>query len=653
MDRISRESNSREAQYQKAAALNLERELKRFVRQIRPGLIGATANPNVNLSQLIEELKASPKHTEELRQALKDFLISRDFTTALTETGLTLESGVFTEIYKRLEYKLLPKPVENLDILGFLSRVFDAQSDASWLEKIDRQRFGELMTLLMPPHEQLVEPLAAQVFMSLEILSLRLAGLGYDPVVTSRLRSRREYRHAFADVTRHIHGLLEGQGEAAIPQIQEALERCSQAVQWIRSRRGVEGASLSLTYRLSKIQQVVHRMQLVLQLIQSMLGTWNKGPALDLFFEIILAEIRRFELRRFLGQNVELVAFQITEHTGRAGEHYITRTKSEWSAMLRSAALGGVVIAVLAIIKVLIGKLHLPLGPETLAFGTLYATGFLFINWIGGTLATKQPAMTASTLANSLDAASSSAEAMDNLSEVIVRTIRSQMAAVFGNYFIAFPVAAGLYLPFHMMGWAVIDHGKALATLDSFHVLKSLTIWYASVAGICLFVSGLLAGFADNWFVFNNVGARLKQSELLSSWVGQQNLDRTIHSIDHNLGFWVGNVSLGFFLALMPAMGTLFGLPLDVRHITFSSATFGASMAALQFNVPASIFIWVAVSVFLMGIFNLGVSFTLSLFVAVKSRRIRFSQTPQLLRSLGKRFLERPGEFLLPLRDPP
>ncbi len=88
------------------------------------------------------------------------------------------------------------------------------------------------------------------------------------------------------EVTRHVHALLEGKGEEAIPQIQESLQRCAQAVQWIRSRRTVEGASLSLTYRLMKIQQVVHRMNLVLELIQAMLGDWRRRPALDLFLRL-------------------------------------------------------------------------------------------------------------------------------------------------------------------------------------------------------------------------------------------------------------------------------------------------------------------------------------------------------------------------------
>lgn len=633
--------------------MNLERELKRFVRQIRPGLIGATANPNVNLAQLIDELKTSPKHTLEISTALEEFLASRDFTSALTETGLTLESGAFTEIYKRLEYKFLPKPVETNDVLGFLSRLFDSQSDATWLEKIDRERFGELMSLLLPNHTKLVEPLAAQVFMSFEILSLRLAGLGYDPVVTHRLRGRKEYQHAFMDVTRHVHGLLEGKSEESIPQIQDALQRCALGVQWVRSRRGIEGASLNLTYRLTKIQQVVHRMQLVLQLIQAMLGDWKKKPGLDLFFEVMLAEIRRFELRNFLGQNLELLAFQITEHTGRAGEHYITRTRSEWVWMLRSAALGGAITAGVAVVKVIISKAHLAPGPETLVIGCLYAGGFLLIGAVGGTLATKQPAMTASTLASSMDAAASSKEAMENLSAIIVRTIRSQLGAVAGNFFVAFPVAVALCYPFNLLGWPLMDSYKASATINSLDGIHSLSFFYASIAGLCLFVSGLLAGFADNWFVFNSVGARLKQAEFLRRLVGPHNLDKAIHSIDHNLGFWVGNTALGFLLASMGPLGIVFGLPIDTRHITLSTALFGAAVTSNGFQITLGAAIWIACSLLIMGLFNLGVSFSLSLFVAVKSRRIRFAQTPQLLRSLGRRLRERPSDFFFPLRDPP
>ncbi len=170
---------------------------------------------------------------------------------------------------------------------------------------------------------------------------------------------------------------------------------------------------------------------------------------------------------------------------------------------------------------------------------------------------------------------------------------------------------------------------------------------------MCLFASGLIAGFADNWFVFNNVGARLKGSEMLKRLVGPNNLDKAIHSIDHNIGFWVGNVVLGFLLAFMGPLGTLFGLPIDTRHITLATSQFGAAVASLNFQVTLGYSLWIGASLFLMGMCNLGVSFSLSLFVAVRSRRIRFSQTPELLRLLLQRFLKHPVDFFLPLRDPP
>jgi site-specific recombinase len=271
---------------------------------------------------------------------------------------------------------------------------------------------------------------------------------------------------------------------------------------------------------------------------------------------------------------------------------------------------------------------------------------------MGATLATKQPAMTASTLAATLDESAASHSAMEALAEVIVRTVRSQLAALFGNFLFAFPTALLIAAPFTYGGVPLMSQATAHHYLESLHGLHSLSFLYAALAGVCLFVAGLLAGVADNWFVFNHVGSRLRHSEVLRKMVGAHNLDRAIQTIDHNLGFWVGNMALGFFLGCMPALGAMTGLPLDIRHITFSSAQFGASLMSLQFHVPLMTSLAVAATVFLIGLINLAVSFSLTLFVVVKSRRIRFSQTPLLLRKLGRRLRQRPLEFFIPMRDP-
>ena len=634
--------------------MNLERELNRFVRRIRPGIIGATSNANVNLESVITELSAATSKREELTAALTQFLLGRDFMGALTETGLTLHSGMFSEIYRRLEYKLLPKPVDEMDILGSLRRILDSSLDAGWLETINRDRFGAFLRLILPPHKLLIERLAPQALMGLEILGLRLAGLGFEPLITHRLKTRPDLQHAFMDFTRGVHLCLD-RGAGEIASLRVSLGRCLESVEFIRSRRATEGVSIALTYRLTKIEQVIQRLRQLINLIEVILTEdevgWDDKPARELFFSILLAEMRRFELRRFLAENIEMLAFQITEHTGRAGEHYITRTRGEWMAMLKSAASGGAIVALIAIVKITAATLGLAPLPEALTYSLIYAGGFVFLHTMGATLATKQPAMTASTLAKALDDSEASHSALEALSEVVVRTVRSQLVAVIGNFVVAFPVAVVLTLVLSAAHLNPMSSEKAVHTLQSLHVLRSLSLMYAAIAGVCLFVSGLLAGAADNWFVFNQVGRRLRHSVALAKFVGPENLGRTTAYIDHNLGFWVGNVCLGFLLGGMGALGQVTGLPLDIRHITFASAQFGVAVATLKFVITPKLAAWVAVSVFLMGMVNLAVSFSLTMIVVVKSRRIRFGQTPLLLAKVGRILVRRPHQILFPPRD--
>ena len=319
--------------------------------------------------------------------------------------------------------------------------------------------------------------------------------------------------------------------------------------------------------------------------------------------------------------------------------------------MLRSAALGGVIVGGMVVLKVLGSAMHLPQGPEALFNGLLYSAGFILIHSVGGTLATKQPAMTAATMAATLDENVSPRKRLENLAELIVCTFRSQLVALLGNYMIAFPVAAFAVLPFNLSGYPIMSREKAWFMVQSLHPFMTIALFYAAIAGVGLFLSGLVAGFFDNWYVFNHVGSRLKNSAVLRKAVGANNLESTITKIDKNLGFWVGNTALGFFLAFVPAIGNVFGLPLDIRHITFSSGQLGAALATLRFQVPVSVFVVTAIGVFMLGLVNLGVSFSLSLLVATRSRNIRFSQTRELARLLLDRLRRRPLDYFLPPRD--
>jgi site-specific recombinase len=62
---------------------------------------------------------------------------------------------------------------------------------------------------------------------------------------------------------------------------------------------------------------------------------------------------------------------------------------------------------------------------------------------------------------------------------------------------------------------------------------------------------------------------------------------------------------------------------------------------------------YAALGLVLIGFMNLTVSFGLALYVAMKSRKVRFKQWRLLLRNLATRLNQHPGEFIWPPKTAP
>jgi site-specific recombinase len=56
--------------------------------------------------------------------------------------------------------------------------------------------------------------------------------------------------------------------------------------------------------------------------------------------------------------------------------------------------------------------------------------------------------------------------------------------------------------------------------------------------------------------------------------------------VEHNLGALAGNFYFGLFLGLTGTIGIMLGLPLDIRHITFSAANLAFGLVTLDFQLP-------------------------------------------------------------------
>jgi site-specific recombinase len=56
----------------------------------------------------------------------------------------------------------------------------------------------------------------------------------------------------------------------------------------------------------------------------------------------------------------------------------------------------------------------------------------------------------------------------------------------------------------------LLSSTKATKTLHDLNPFTSLAVPHAAIAGICLFFSGLLAGYFDNLAIYRKVGPSLK-----------------------------------------------------------------------------------------------------------------------------------------------
>jgi site-specific recombinase len=356
-------------------------------------------------------------------------------------------------------------------------------------------------------------------------------------------------------------------------------------------------------------------------------------------------------LRDFISTNIQLIAYRITENKRKTGEHYVTSGRSEYWDMFMSAAGGGFIISFMVIIKLMLHHAELPPLWEGIAFSLNYAIGFVLIHVLGFTVATKQPAMTAAYIAASLDEARSDDDSYHDFAVMIAAVSRSQLASFAGNLLAVFPFTM-IWILFVQAIWGdyFLSETTAKGLLDSVNPF-SLAIVFAAIAGFYLFLAGLISGFGDNKVVVSHIGLRLMHHPWLSRHISPARLTRIVGYTERNLGPILGNAAVGILLGMTGFFGHITGLPLDIRHITFSTGNIAVGLFGVGFHVTAMDVCAMLTGIFLLGLVNFLVSFSFALQVAIRSRGLRLRNYPDLAKSVLRYFWKHPSDFFWPGKE--
>ena len=636
-----------------------------LVSKIRPQKSTQADHAEHMIGALCHILGRRPELRATLRSALLKLLGAHKPVSLYVESGILPSTGFFTELYRRVSHKMLPEAIDPNYLKDIFALVFTRHDDDVWVNAVPDALWLELLAALRFDEQAADAALPSPVRGILDavlVLSYRISSIGLEPELIRNEPSLEEFASPFLAQNDEVGEYLEqfslAWADASLEfqderHILVLLDQCTQIIQKIRRTASRSGTSISLTFLLQRLTQQLQRMERLLAILAALREDKSGERALPLFVglfkTLVSGECHKNDVRQHWRESLELLALRVTENAGRTGEHYITSTRSEYFGLLRSAMGAGLVIAFMAVLKLQLAKEHLPPLTEALLFSLNYGLGFMLIHILHFTVATKQPAMTASAIAASISEQGGNSRDMESLTSIIAQTLRSQLATILGNVLVVIPMAM-------LIAWGVmkatgahfIPPEKAHLLMADIDPIHSLAVFYAAIAGVCLFLSGLIAGHHDNLAMYNRIPQRLKQLRWLEQLLGKARLSRVADYVENNLGALAGNFYFGCMLGGVTAIGVLFGLPLDIRHITFSSAYLGFSLVGLDFTMPPQE-LWLGVlGIALIGLANLVVSFTLALSVAMKARKVTFTQRRALLQSLGKRFRQKPGEFLLP-----
>ncbi len=615
------------------------------------------------------QIDASETLANILAQRLAAITNPRRARMLLANTGvIDQEHSIGAAMRKRLAERILPSPSDDTMMRDIFVQAFQLRGDALWVESLPPTALQQLIAAVLRAAEVSgisFFGLALESRAAVEILSLQLANIGLDPQWLRYDPHTTQHESPFVAQAREcaswcdaheVGATASEQADLTLAHAQLLILQCDAAATRVQGLSEKFGTSVALTSLIARARMIVERLQLLLTLTAA---HPQSNPSITASASLIVALVRGvsddLSIRALWRTTTHALARRMTEHASNTGEHYMTQTRAEFHQLARSALGAGPIVAVMAIIKLLVVKFQLAPFWEAIALGINYGFGFVLIHMLHFTLATKQPAMTAAKIASTLEQSHRDHRSdvrSERVVDVIAQVSRTQFIAVLANVALALPVGAliGTFLT-HLLGAPIISPLKAQSMLTELNPVTSHSLLYAAIAGICLFVAGSISGYADNRTLYTRLPARLRAAPWISKLISARGAENLAHYIEHNAGAIVGNLTLGFMLASVGFFGTIFGIAIDIRHVTLVSANVGIAWALLDFAPIYAALASAAAGIVLIGVTNLVVSFSLALAVALRSRGLQISSAIDMIVAVGQAFRFAPRQFFLPPKN--
>lgn len=647
----------------KADETDLLTELIDIIRPPKRNLIQV-----IDIGDLLDILWDNKKYCEGLSGYIKGLLKDKKFSKILTDAGILADSDFFFEVKKRLFAKLIPEQSEKDTLEYVLNQVFYLKTDPEWIKNIPSQQITALYEML--DFESLYNSGAnnnnalEQLLYSIDVLLSRIAGRALESNVIKMVPEYEGLESPFLAFQKEFSLLSDkilslGAGEYITPdndiyrQVIILHRQCVQYDEKAFRNSDKYGISLRVNQSLLRIRQQLSRLRVILPLLVLEDEEDTTEKTIRLAQALIEYNCNKNNVRKLVNESTQLLSYEVTQHTAKTGEHYITRDRSEYFKMFKTAAGGGLIVGILCIIKVFLSKIDTSGFGHAFLYSLNYAIGFITIYVLGFTLATKQPAMTAAALVSALEAGRKiknvdEDEKHRTFAEFFARVFRSQFIAFVGNVIVAFPVS--------LLGIWLIDIAfeynlavtKWYTLINDISPVNSPAIPHAAIAGVFLFLSGIIAGSVANTDKHQNIYFRIQEHPFLKMTFGKIRTKKLAALYEKKWAGIISNFWFGIFMGSTASIGMFLGLNIDIRHITFASGNLALGLYGANFNVSNGMLFWGIMGIGVIGLVNFLVSFGLSLGLAFRSRNIPVTELKAITASVWAHFKKKPGSFFFP-----
>ncbi len=589
------------------------------------------ASRTERLVQFAAEIDAHPRR-QEIREIFHDFWSHHSYIRVISEAGLPDQVFLLRELLARALRHLIPVDEVQGDLYVLLDSLSLREEDAQWV--------ASLPDSMIDWWADIFRPSAASLLASCKLLALRATNVALARDFLTLSSDEGVTQSSFFDLPSLVEQVVRHRADVA--EWEGRRELCETQLREVTELIEERGSSASMVFRVRLLRSLLWRIQQVLNL--------QRKDSDSRKFAVTI--VHGFATQRKIGSVISAttrrLARSVVEKTGRVGKHYIAKNSAQWRAMGWGAIVAGVITSFTAIFKYSISaSIH---APFLVAIGHSlnYVISFLLMQAGGFLLASKMPAATAATLVDAME--DPEKDHMASLQAIS----QTQTLVTIGNLIGAIVVSIAIDRIWNAVaGHPFLTPEEAEHGIHMLFPLHSLTIPFAIITGVFLWLSSLATGWVANYVAITRMESAISHSLRIRQKLGPTRANALAHWVKHHAAGSVGYIVLGCLLGAVPIFVSLFGIPLEVRHVTLGAASLGYALDAARIDgeLHGSEVILSFAGILLVGLLNIFTSFALSFLLAIRAREIGEAKALRFVREVGTKVLEHPIGFLLPRFD--